>query len=663
MSFNLTVTDGPETKAAKTAWEENDVIYVFFKGLGEKYLKLTYNGSSWDNASGGGTLLDTDFANLSDKTLTAVYYPVPVNVTYVDYEDDTDVFLFDNSDWLVIMNYYLSDAGEAYSVDGTTVTATLSMAKPAGVALFHIAGLTKGIKDYYLSCPLVKPVACVGVRTNGSVWEEEYAEGSNMWGFADADGAIFAGRLMTTEAADYTFKLESPANTYTLSRSNRTLAAGKMYNFPALDDDDWTVTSNIDYVDLGLPSGTLWATVNIGAGSPEEYGDYFAWGETETKTTFGWGNYRHYNYDTGVYTKYSGSDYPILLAEDDAACYNWGGDCRMPTAEDWEELMNNCSLVQTKLGGVDGWQITGNGNSIFLPLGGYHEGSSIGSNGTQGFYWSSSLYTAVASATIMNLTLNNLRMSDLARYMGALVRPVKGGRAIINGHSGIDMGNGVKWATMDLGAGSSVERGDFYAWGETTTKSQFSWSNYSLASIPDSETNPDVNGWRYISKYTFEDGAFYFDFENTPSSWTAAWYNFEIIDNMDGTFSYAWEFTGDNFIDFSYCDYVDDAARNQWGSTWRVPTAMDWQWLIDNCDWQWTSNYNGTQQSGMIVTSKVEGFTTHSIFLPAGGCYWSSEIEQFVRSDYAVMMTFGANGVQFGSSQRYNGYTIRPVSD
>ena len=460
MSFNLTVTDGPETKAAKTAWEENDVIYVFFKGLGEKYLKLTYNGSSWDNASGGGTLLDTDFANLSDNTLTAVYYPVPVNVTYVDYEDDTDVFLFDNSDWLVIMNYYLSDAGEAYSVDGTTVTATLSMAKPAGVALFHIAGLTKGIKDYYLSCPLVKPVACVGVRTNGSVWEEEYAEGSNMWGFADADGAIFAGRLMTAEAADYAFKLESPANTYTLSRSNRTLAAGKMYNFPALDDDDWTVTSNIDYVDLGLPSGTLWATVNIGAGSPEEYGDYFAWGETETKTTFGWGNYRHYNYDTGVYTKYSGSDYPILLAEDDAACYNWGGDCRMPTAEDWEELMNNCSLVQTKLGGVDGWQITGNGNSIFIPLGGYYEGSSIGSNGTQGFYWSSSLYTDVASATIMNLTLNNLRMSDLARFMGALVRPVKGGRAIINGHSGIDMGNGVKWATMDLGAGSSVERGD-----------------------------------------------------------------------------------------------------------------------------------------------------------------------------------------------------------
>lgn len=620
MKFNFTVSEDPATKASKTAWAENDVIYVFFKGLGEKYLKLTYNGSGWDNASGGGTLLDTDFAVLSDKTLTAVYYPVPVQVSYVNYDDDKDAnyFHFENSDWPVIMNYYLSDAGKAYSVDGTTVTASLTLAKPAGVALFHIAGITEGVKNYYLSCPLVKPFTCAGVRINGSLWEQTYSEGDDMWGFADSDGAVFAGRLMTTEAADYTFTLKSPANTYTLSRSNRTLAAGKTYNFPALDDDDWTLaSSNIDYVDLGLPSGTLWATVNIGAGSPEEYGDYFAWGETSAKSTFNLDNYRYYDYDNRVYTKYTGSDYHILQEEDDAAYNNWGGDCRMPTAEDWEELKNNCSLVQTRLGGVDGWQITGNGNSIFLPLGGYYVGSAL-TSATQGYYWSSSLYNE-ESATIMNPTLDQLRMSDLQRYMGALIRPVKGGNkpdpdpSVDDDYVDLGLPSGLKWATKNVGATSSEGYGDLFAWGETETKADYSWDTYKFGT----ESS--------LTKYT------------EPSSTLLA---------------------------------GDDAAQVNWGDEWSIPTDADWAELMSQCEWEKTEK-NGVK--GMLVT----GPNGNSIFLPgsgyqngtgilarddAFGYYWSSTLDnQFPDLGSYVLFNYNMGSKKSESHSRYRGHSVRPV--
>ena len=270
MSFNLTVTDGPETKAAKTAWEENDVIYVFFKGLGEKYLKLTYNGSGWDNASGGGTLLDTDFAALSDKTFTAVHLPVPVAVSY---DETYGVFRFTDEEDGPVLSYYMSEAGKAYTVNGSTVTASIALEKPAGVAQFHIAGLQANPWEYVFSCPLVAAVSCIGVSTEGSVQEEDYDADSGMGGYADADGAIFSGRLTTTGAADYTFKLTNGSLTYTFTRTNRTLVAGKIYNFPALDNEAWTETCNWDnngkdYVNLGLPSGTLWATMNIGASAP-----------------------------------------------------------------------------------------------------------------------------------------------------------------------------------------------------------------------------------------------------------------------------------------------------------------------------------------------------------------------------------------------------------
>ena len=158
------------------------------------------------------------------------------------------------------------------------------------------------------------------------------------------------------------------------------------------------------YVDLGLPSGLLWATCNVGANAPEEYGDYFAWGETQPKDIYNWSTYQYcmgsYNtmtkYCSIAYYGYNGftDDLTTLLPEDDAAAANWGGNWRMPTQEEFQELYNNTTVTWTQQNGVNGRLFTAsNGNSLFLPSAGCHDDSGLLCVGDWGFYWSSSLGT------------------------------------------------------------------------------------------------------------------------------------------------------------------------------------------------------------------------------------------------------------------------------
>ena len=161
-----------------------------------------------------------------------------------------------------------------------------------------------------------------------------------------------------------------------------------------------------DWVDLGLPSGLLWATRNVGASSPEGYGDYFAWAETQPKSWYDWDNYTYSCHDDYYpdLTKYcNDSDYgcngytdnlTILQAGDDAATANWGNGCRTPTLEEWEELIDHCTSVWTTQNGVYGRRFTGpNGNTLFLPAAGYRRDDNLDYAGSGGYYWSSSLYT------------------------------------------------------------------------------------------------------------------------------------------------------------------------------------------------------------------------------------------------------------------------------
>jgi hypothetical protein len=160
-----------------------------------------------------------------------------------------------------------------------------------------------------------------------------------------------------------------------------------------------------DWVDLGLPSGLLWATRNVGASSPEDYGDYFAWGETQLKSYYDWSTYQYTcNDDYDGLTKYCNYSYygcngftdnlTILQPGDDAATANWGSGARMPTRQEWEELRDYCSSVWTTQNGVNGRRFTGpNGNTLFLPAAGFRWNGGLNYAGNCGYYWSSSLNT------------------------------------------------------------------------------------------------------------------------------------------------------------------------------------------------------------------------------------------------------------------------------
>ena len=158
-----------------------------------------------------------------------------------------------------------------------------------------------------------------------------------------------------------------------------------------------------EYVDLGLPSGTLWATVNVGADMPEGYGHYFAWGETQPKDCYDWDSYVYCDNTYGRLTKYCSDpiygyegftdDLTTLLPDDDAATATWGNGWRMPTKEEWEELYENTTITWITQDGVNGMLFTAaNGNSMFLPTAGVQMANHILGVGYCCYYWSNSLY-------------------------------------------------------------------------------------------------------------------------------------------------------------------------------------------------------------------------------------------------------------------------------
>jgi len=161
------------------------------------------------------------------------------------------------------------------------------------------------------------------------------------------------------------------------------------------------VEDTYEFVDLGLPSGVLWATKNVGASSPEDYGYYFSWGETIIKESNYWGTYSYCNGSATTLTKYCiSSEYGdvdnkyTLDEEDDAVTINWGKPWRLPTEEDALELYNNCTWSLGSLNGIGGCYVTGpNGNSIFLPKAGYKQYKTIFKKGSELYLMLSKLYT------------------------------------------------------------------------------------------------------------------------------------------------------------------------------------------------------------------------------------------------------------------------------
>ena len=203
---------------------------------------------------------------------------------------------------------------------------------------------------------------------------------------------------------------------------------------------DGSATENKDnheYVDLGLPSGTLWATCNVGASKPEEYGDYFAWGEVLPKNDYSKNNYKYCKGTDESMTKYcTNSSYGIidnktgLEAMDDAATVNWGNEWQMPDSGQFRELTNDSYTTTTWIeqNGVKGLKITSkrNGKSIFLPAAGYRNYSNFREEGSNGYYWTRTLTSYYSNyADLWCFNSNEIEMDDYYRYFGRSVRPVR----------------------------------------------------------------------------------------------------------------------------------------------------------------------------------------------------------------------------------------------
>lgn len=185
-------------------------------------------------------------------------------------------------------------------------------------------------------------------------------------------------------------------------------------------------------VDLGLPSGIKWAACNVRATKPEECGGYYAWGEIEGKTEFGWDNYRWSDGTPHSITKYSIGNNSCddnkmhLDSEDDVASEKWGADWRMPTCEELKELVNECVWTWTTRKGAYGYEVVGpNGNSIFLPAAGCYIGSEIEGSGIYGSIWSRTLANdGGCSAYFVNYYNAGFECNYNARCQGRNIRPV-----------------------------------------------------------------------------------------------------------------------------------------------------------------------------------------------------------------------------------------------
>ena len=342
-------------------------------------------------------------------------------------------------------------------------------------------------------------------------------------------------------------------------------------------------TDKVEYVDLGLPSGNLWAKCNLGASSPEAYGDYYAWGEVEPKQEYTKSNHKWYKEGAPSqgFIKYNNEDGKLTLEdEDDAVIQKLGNGWRTPTLADFRELTNQkyTTIEKTTLNGVAGYQITSKKNkkSIFIPCAGFKN-----SEKPQTRFISDDEEVAVCMTNLRridNMVYNAwtfaFQNDRIGRYGkrrpdGISIRPVKGpGVPVPNNCVDLGLASGLLWAKCNLGTTEPTELGDYYAWGETSTKKKYYSDNYKHFKI---------DGGIKVLKYNEKDGK-------------------------------------------TVLDLNDDAARANIGAGYRIPTKEDWEELLEDCKWEAVtttlSEIIDPSQTKVIARWKVTGPSGNSIVLP-----------------------------------------------
>lgn len=246
----------------------------------------------------------------------------------------------------------------------------------------------------------------------------------------------FASVNITTGLATITW---TPANGTSDNKDPYLLAMMHDHNGQVIAVDRWTPekgettcpdANHPHMIDLGLPSGTKWACCNVGASTPEGYGNYYALGETQPKSVYNWHTYQYgyYNND-GDYSHLVNIGSDIAGTQYDAATANWGSPWRMPSWTQIQELLNNCTSVWTTQNGVNGRKLTSPiGGTIFLPAAGYRWNDELDSLGSWGIYWSSTLdksYPSGAYGLGFDSDDAGWNYTGYERYVGQSVRPVR----------------------------------------------------------------------------------------------------------------------------------------------------------------------------------------------------------------------------------------------
>ena len=453
----------------------------------------------------------------------------------------------------------------------------------------------------------------------------------------------------------------------------------------------------IDFVDLGLPSGVKWANVNIGSTIASDTGDHYAWGETAEKDSYTYDNYAHHT-STG-YTDI-GADISSNATYDVATLKIEG--TRLPSETEVQELISNCTWTKETLNGVDGYRVTGGGNSIFLPA---------------DYYWSSTQGAAISNAQRLNVlpteTAGSYFVGAAERYLGHMVRPVSSmiattsptdittTSAQLNGIVNIsDFSDvtevGFEWSRSSAMANAAKVTVEVSTSGAYhTTISDLTEGNmyYYRAYVIKSNGNTSVTYRGAIKAFSTKstegttpmainlglsvkwadrnvgaklpeiDGDYYaWGDLDTQLNYTAVTYRHATGNNDNATYHYI----GSNISATEW-----DISNRKFNGCWRMPTLAEIEELMSNCTWTWKSKED-------VPGYWVENAVTHeNIFLPAAGYrdntdlngyrssgrYWSSIPQGNGMTRYASSLMFDATSKSSPLFTRYDGLTIRPVYD
>lgn len=442
------------------------------------------------------------------------------------------------------------------------------------------------------------------------------------------------------------------------------------------------------YVDLGLPSGLLWATYNVGADLPTECGDYFAWGETTPKEEYNWDTYK---WNKGTSTNPTMTKYYLISAtvvgryydktelenQDDAAFVNWGEDWHMPTKEEIQELLNGCDWkIANDFGGTGIVGVIGtskvNNNVIFFPASGLMEEKDTEYVGSLCMFWSSTLRESaddkgeygVSFEDFLSLGESAAGLGFMDRYSGACVRGVTISKFTVNFYTqdSVLIESQVVKLNQTATAPKMEDVPGFYfvGWNDSSfLKVQGDINTYVVYEDVSTFKPTTIYGVTVDGKVN---GHAYVDL-GLPSGtkWAICNVGADIPTESGDGFAWGEVNPKEIYLENNYTVAEDDtimtpdkdAATVNWGDDWSMPSRTMWIELVNNCSWEIVDNFNGTGVSGNLGTSKING---KKIFFPYNS-FWLSTI---YRAPY-VYSVYARNISELNRVNRYNGYNVRGV--